>query len=324
MARTIALNELQQLYLTNGQVLSYQHFGQDYTTAPVVVINHPLTANSCVTGTEGWWNDVIGENKTIDTNIYAVICFNIPGNGYDGYFIEDFKHWHTGTVAGYFIAGLRQLGITKVNTLIGGSIGAGIAWEMAALSPKFIEKMIPIGGDWKSSDWMIANTYIQEQILASSPKPIEIARMHAMMCYRTPQSFKLRFNRTINKELGVFNVQSWLMYHGDKLKERFSLQAYKTMNHLLGSIDITRNGKSFEENIQNIQSEIHIVSIDSDLFFPLAEDIETVTLAQKAGVKIKHHVIESEFGHDAFLMEPKKVKVILENILNPKVPTYES
>ena len=187
---------------------------------------------------------------------------------------------------------------------------------MAALSPQFIEKMIPIGGDWKSSDWMIANTYIQKQILDSSPKPIEIARMHAMMCYRTPQSFKLRFNRTTNKELGVFNVQSWLMYHGDKLKERFSLQAYKTMNHLLGSIDITRNGKSFEENIQNIQSAIHIVSIDTDLFFPLSEDLETVTLAQKAGVKIKHHMIESEFGHDAFLMEPKKVKVILENILN--------
>jgi len=316
MTATLVLNELQQLRLTNGQVLSYQHFGQDYTTAPVIVINHPLTANSCVSGPEGWWNDVIGENKTIDTNTYAVICFNIPGNGYDGHFIEDFKHWHTGTVAGYFIAGLRQLGIKKVNTLIGGSIGAGIAWEMVALSPQFIEKMIPIGGDWKSSDWMIANTYIQKQILDSNPKPIEIARMHAMMCYRTPKSFKLRFNRTINKELGVFNVQSWLMYHGDKLKERFSLQAYKTMNHLLGSIDITRNGKSFEENIQNIQSEIHIVSIDSDLFFPLDEDIETVTLAQKAGVKIKHHVIESEFGHDAFLMEPKKVKVILEKILN--------
>ncbi len=315
MKTALAQNQLRELCLTNGQVLSYQHFGQDYTTAPVVVINHPLTANSCVTGPEGWWIDLVGADKTIDTNRYAVICFNIPGNGFDGHFIEDFKHWHTGTVAGYFIAGLRQLGIKQVHTLVGGSIGAGIAWEMVALSPQFIERMIPVGGDWKSSDWMIANTYIQQQILESSPKPIEIARMHAMMCYRTPQSFKLRFNRTINQELGVFNVESWLSYHGNKLKERFSLQAYKTMNHLLGSIDITRNGKSFEENIQNIQSEIHIVSIDSDLFFPLSEDIETVSLAQKAGVKIKHHIIESAFGHDAFLMEPKKVKVILDSIL---------
>ena len=315
MDQIIVHNELQKIRLSNGQVLSYQHFGQDLLSAPVIVINHPLTANSCVTGPEGWWSDVVGYDKTIDLATYAVICFNIPGNGYDGSFIEDYTHWHTGTVAGYFIAGLRQLGVKKVHTLIGGSIGAGIAWEMAALSPNFIGKLIPIAGDWKSTDWMIGTTYIQQQILKSSPKPVEIARMHAMMCYRTPQSFKLRFNRTRNKELGVFNVESWLMYHGDKLKQRFSLEAYKTMNHLLSSIDITRNAKSFEENIQNIQSKIHIISIDSDLFFPLSEDLETVTFAQNAGVKIKHHIINSEFGHDAFLMESKKVKTILENIL---------
>ena len=53
MTATLVHNELQQLRLTNGQVLSYQHFGQDYTTAPVIVINHPLTANSCVSGPEG-------------------------------------------------------------------------------------------------------------------------------------------------------------------------------------------------------------------------------------------------------------------------------
>lgn len=316
MTATLVHNELQYLRLTNGQVLSYQHFGQDYRTAPVVVINHPLTANSNVSGPEGWWNDLIGEYKCIDTTRYAVICFNIPGNGYDGTFLEDYRHWHTGTVAGYFISGLRQLGIAKVELLIGGSIGAGIAWEMAALSPNFIDKMIPIAGDWKSSDWMIANTFIQKQILESKPQPIEIARMHAMMCYRTPASFKLRFDRTINKEQGVFNVVSWLKYHGDKLKERFSLKAYKTMNHLLGSIDITRNGKSFQENIQNIQTEIHILSIDSDLFFPMSEDEETVSQAQKAGVKIQHHIIESAFGHDAFLMEPKKIRAILSQLIN--------
>ena len=139
--------------------------------------------------------------------------------------------------------------------------------------------------------------------------------MHAMMCYRTPESFKPRFNRTKNKELGIYNVESWLLYHGEKLNERFELQAYKTMNHLLGRIDITRNGKSFEENIQGIQSEIHIVSIDSDLFFPLSEDSQWV-LAKSAGVNIEHISSKAPYGHDAFLMEPKKVRVILEKIIN--------
>lgn len=316
MFDTPVKSKLQRICLSNGQELSFQHFGQDYLSAPVVVVNHPLTANSALTDQNGWWTDIVGEKKTIDTQTYAVIAFNIPGNGYDGNFIQDFSNWHTGTVAGIFCAGLRHLGIERVHTLIGGSIGAGIAWEMAALYPDFIQRLVPIAGDWKSSDWMIANTFIQKHILDSNPQPVEIARMHAMMCYRTPESFKLRFNRTQNKERGMFNVQSWLLYHGEKLEQRFDLQAYKAMNHLLGSIDITRNGKSFEENIKDIQSEIHIVSIDSDLFFPLSEDIETLAMAKKVGANIKHHIIESVFGHDAFLMETKKVKAILNQIMN--------
>lgn len=308
-------NQLQRLRLTNGQNLSFQHFGCDYTTAPVVVINHPLTANSNVTGHNGWWNDLVGENKPIDTNRFAIIAFNIPGNGYDGTLIEDYAHWHTGTIAGIFCAGLRELGIQKIQTLIGGSIGAGIAWEMAALYPDFIQRLVPIAGDWKSSDWMIATTFIQKQILHGNFKPIEIARMHAMMCYRTPESFKRRFDRSKNKERGMFNVETWLDYHGEKLADRFKLQAYKTMNHLLGSIDITRNGKSFAENIRDISAEIHIVSIDSDLFFPVSEDFETIAMAKEIGVIIQHHIIESVYGHDAFLMETKKVKQILKSIL---------
>ena len=309
-------NKLHYIRLTNGQELSFQHFGCDYTIAPVVVVNHPLTANSNLIGPNGWWNDLVGENKPIDTKRFAIIAFNIPGNGYDGILIEDYTHWHTGTIAGIFCAGLRQLGIQKIHTLIGGSIGAGIAWEMAALYPDFIERLVPIAGDWKSSDWMIATTFIQKQILEGNHKPIEIARMHAMMCYRTPQSFKQRFNRTQHKERGMFNVETWLDYHGEKLANRFQLQAYKTMNHLLGSIDITRNGKSFAENIADISSEIHIVSIDSDLFFPLSEDLETIAMAKEIGVNIQHHLIESIYGHDAFLMEFKKVHQILKKILH--------
>jgi homoserine O-acetyltransferase len=176
------------------------------------------------------------------------------------------------------------------------------------LFPNFITNLIPVGGDWKATDWMIANTFLQKQILATNPKPLEIARMHAMLCYRTPESFKLRFNRTVNKDLGVFNVESWLMYHGEKLTERFQLQAYKTMNHVLGSIDITRNGKSFEEIVQTIKATIYI--------FPLSEDQETVRRAAAIGVTINHQTIHSDYGHDAFLMESEKVIPLIHPIFN--------
>ena len=75
--------------LENGKHRSYiplffQTFGQQLGTAPIVVVNHALTGNSTVTGENGWWNDLIGENKTIDTKFFTIIAFNIPGNGYDG------------------------------------------------------------------------------------------------------------------------------------------------------------------------------------------------------------------------------------------------
>ena len=106
------------------------------------------------------------------------------------------------------------------------------------------------------------------------------------------------------------------MHHGKKLTERFQLQAYKTMNHVLGSIDITRNGESFEEIIQSIKASIHIFSIDSDLFFPLSEDQETVRRAAAVGVIINHQTIHSDYGHDAFLMESEKVVPLLHPIFN--------
>lgn len=316
MDTTLLNNGINQLTLNSGVKLSFQSFGQDYLNAPVVLVNHPLTGDSRVTGEFGWWQHLIGEGKTIDTSKFAIISFNIPGNGFDGILINDFEQWNTGTIADFFYEGLRQLGIGHLHTAIGGSLGAGIAWELAAKFPNFITHLIPVGGDWKSSDWMIANTFLQKQILATNPKPLEIARMHAMLCYRTPESFKLRFNRSVNEKLSVFNVESWLTHHGEKLKERFQLQAYKTMNHLLGSIDITRNGKSFEEIVQSITASIHILSIDSDLFFPLSEDLETVERAKKVGVKINHQIIHSKYGHDAFLMESEKVIPLLHSIYN--------
>jgi len=100
--------------LENGKLqkkisLFYQVFGQPIGTAPVVVVNHALTGNSNVTGKKGWWNELIGENKTIDTNAYTVIAFNIPGNGFDGNddnLIENYKDYSVTDVAKFFWKGL--------------------------------------------------------------------------------------------------------------------------------------------------------------------------------------------------------------------------
>ncbi|MEH6682387.1 MAG: bifunctional aspartate kinase/homoserine dehydrogenase I [Sediminicola sp.] len=296
--------------------LSYQLFGPELHTAPIVMVNHALTGNSDVAGEKGWWSALIGEGKCIDTKKYTVCCFNVPGNGYDGFVIENYKDFVARDMAQIFLMGLEALGINKLYALIGGSLGGGIAWEMAALNPGLTQHLIPVASDWKSTDWLIANCQIQEQFLINSKHPVQDARMHAMLCYRTPESFKERFQRSTNMELQVFNVESWLLHHGNKLQERFQLSAYKLMNQLLKTIDVTRNGEEAFLKLQKSDTNIHIIGVDSDLFFTAKENKETFRQWAQANSKVTYGEIHSLHGHDAFLIEFDQVQELLKGIFD--------
>ena len=294
--------------------LSYQVFGLPLHTAPIVLVNHALTGNSQVVGDNGWWNDLIGVNKTIDITKYTVLAFNVPGNGFDGAVIENYLDFTARDIARIFIKGIQLLEVTKLYAIIGGSVGGGIAWEMVALEPTITQKLIPIATDWKATDWLIANCFLQEQILNNSSKPIQDARVHAMLCYRTPESFATKFQRTTNEELAIFNVESWLFHHGEKLQQRFQLASYKMMNQLLKTIDITRNRSSFENTIETVEAEIHIIAINSDLFFTASENKATFEIVQKQNKKVSYQEIVSIHGHDAFLIEYKQLHNLLQDI----------
>lgn len=301
---------------SQGISLTYQLFGRELHSAPVVLVNHALTGNSNVAGENGWWSSLIGEGKCIDTNNYTVLAFNIPGNGYDGFVIENYKEYVAGDIARIFLLGLEQLGVHRLFAIIGGSLGGGIAWEMAALNPDLTEHLIPIASDWKSTDWLIANCQIQEQILRNSRQPVHDARMHAMLCYRTPESFKQRFQRSTNEELQVFNVESWLTHHGKKLQERFQLSAYKLTNQLLKTIDINREGNHRFDNLKNSETNIHIVGVDSDLFFTASENRETFKQLAQSKANVTYGEIQSVHGHDAFLMEYEQLEKLLKNLFD--------
>ena len=293
--------------------LSYQLFGLELGTAPVVLVNHALTANSSVAGETGWWNQVIGKNKTIDTAKFTIIAFNIPGNGYDGLLINNYKDFVAKDIANMFLLALKKIGICKLHAIIGGSLGGGIAWEMAVLNPAIAEHIIPIAADWKSTDWLIANCFIQEQFLLNSKNPVHDARMHAMMCYRTPKSYKAKFNRSIHEELKIFNIESWLSHHGKKLQDRFQLSAYKMMNHLLRTIEAT-DSENYLDNLSKIRAQIHMVAIDSDLFFLAQENKEIFKELSKASVEVFYNEIVSIHGHDALLIEFDQLDKILRPI----------
>lgn len=302
--------------------LSYQLFGKPLHQAPIVLVNHALTGNSNVAGETGWWSDLIGESKCIDTNTYTILAFNIPGNGYDGFTIDNYKDFVARDIAKIFLAGLQLLKIEKLFAIIGGSLGGGIAWEMAVLNPKITQHLIPVATDWKSTDWLIANCQIQERILLNSKDPVHDARMHAMLTYRTPESFKERFQRTTNEELQVFNVESWLLHHGRKLQERFQLSAYQLMNQLLKTIDVTRGRKELLHVLESIDANIHIIGVDSDLFFSPSENRETYKQLAQANANVTYGEIHSKHGHDAFLIEFDQLEKLLSGIFSK--PTKNS
>jgi homoserine O-acetyltransferase len=300
--------------------LSYQTFGKTLYDAPIVLVNHALTANSNVIGKQGWWNDLIGDHKCIDTKSYTVLAFNIPGNGFDNKsenLIENYKDFTARDIAKLFDLGLEQLKIEQLFAVIGGSVGGAIAWELAALKPDLIAHLIPVATDWKSTDWLIANCHIQDAILNHSSQPLADARMHAMTLYRTPESLTQKFERT-KKTNALFNIESWLNYHGHNLNNRFNLSAYKMMNQILRTIDITEGRNDFLDVASKITSSIHLITINSDLFFKAEENWNTYLALKSVKKNVTIHEIKSIHGHDAFLIEFDQLARFLKPIFKIK------
>lgn len=294
--------------------ISYQVFGKELGSAPVILVNHALTGNSLVSGINGWWSEIIGLEKPIDTSKYSVLCFNIPGNGFNENNFDFNLDLNLGDIALLFVKAIDQLKLAKLHAIIGGSIGGCLTWEMIALKNDLASIIIPVAADWKASDWLIANTFLQERILKNSRDPVSDARIHAMTFYRSPKSLNTRFTRTKNLDKNMYNVESWLIHHGEKLRQRFSLKSYLFMNKLLSSTDITRDGESFINKISKIKSSIHLISVDSDIFFLPNEDHETYLIAKKNNLDISNHIIKSIHGHDAFLIETKQISDIFTKI----------
>jgi homoserine O-acetyltransferase len=301
--------------------LSYQIFGQALGSSPIIVVNHALLGNSNIAGKEGWWDAIVGEDKSIDTNYFTIIAFNIPGNGYDNdvtNLIDSYRDYTVRDIARIFWKGLSFLKIENIHALIGISLGGAIAWEMAVLQPDKIDNLIPIATDWKATDWVIANVLIQDQILKNSDDPLVDARLHATLLYQTPEYVNQRFQKEKLDAVSSLQIEYWLLDYGYKLKKQYRLAAYKLMNHLLKTNDITRNRKDFLSVAVTIQANIHLVTVDRDCLFIADETRKTYRGLINIKKNVFYHQIQSIHGHDAFLIEINQ----LSNILNPILNNY--
>lgn len=289
--------------------LSYQLFGKDLFSAPIILVNHALTGNSNVSGEKGWWKQLVGEHQVIDTEQYTVLCFNIPGNGFDDFFIDECEDFTPSDIANIFLKGLEILNIKSLHAIIGGSLGGGIGWEMLVKKPHLAEIFIPVACDFKTHDWLHAQCLVQKFLLNQNDEPLQKARIHAMLCYRTPESLNNRFQNRYSEEKQRLESEDWLVYHGKALNERFSLKSYKLMNHLLMNINAN------EEHLEKIQARMHMISVDTDLFFPASEIRMCFEKLKEKNKDVFYHEITSVHGHDAFLMEYKQLNTIIKNIL---------
>lgn len=302
--------------------LSFQFFGRSPYNSPVVLVNHALTGNSEVTGPHGWWSEIVGKEKIINLNQYAVIAFDIPGNGFGQKPVRlqvDYRLIDVQTVADLYWKSLDKLGINRLFAVIGGSLGGSIAWEMAVQRPDSIDHLLPVACNLMASDWLIGNVIVQEEILKNSESPVETARKHALLLYRTPQSLKLKFKNRINEIGNKYAVESWLNHHGASLKNRFSKESYLLVNHLLKTIGQNLTEEKVLAFASETRTKIHLIAIDSDYMFTKEEQLDLYRLIRRKKYDISYYEIESVHGHDAFLIEYEQLKGLLRNVFEPKI-----
>ncbi len=299
--------------------LTYQIFGKALGTAPIVLVNHALTGNSEVTGENGWWREIIGNDKIIDLKKFTVLAFNIPGNGFDevaSNLLTNYREFTLRDIAKIYELGLRNLEISKIFVGIGGSIGGALLWEQAILDPDLFENIIPVAADYKATPWIMALSKVQDQILNNSVNPVADARMHAMTFYRSPESFISKFSLAQNQKRAIGGIEDWLEFHGKKLKRRYHLESYKLVNHLLATSDISQGNGNHLNAASKITGDIHIITINSDGLYTAIENWDTYVNLSLIKKNISIHEIRSIHGHDAFLIETSQVASFLDPIFN--------
>ncbi|HET8859703.1 homoserine O-acetyltransferase family protein [Marivirga sp.] len=319
-----------QFQLESGKILQgariyYEVLGEISLNKEVVWICHAFTGSATV---KDWWPSLFHENGGfIKADKHVVVCANILGSCY-GSTGPDAINPQTGKVYGNDFPELKNrdvikalidlrkaLHISKINYLIGGSMGGQQALEWSLFEPEVILNQILIASNAKHSAWGIAFNELQRQALAiglndsdeDRQKSLALARSIAMVSYRSYSDFeKNQAGKNVNAE---WNVTSYLNYQGKKFIGRFNSHSYIILSKMLDSHDITeiREG-TIKDILATIKAKTLCIGIDSDILFPLEEQkflSENIPYA-------KLEVIESLKGHDAFLIEGNLISDFIE------------
>jgi len=305
------------LTLECGEILKnitigYSTFGKlndDKTN--VVWVFHALTGNS---NPLEWWSGLFGKDKFFDPDKYFIVCANMLGSCYGSSQPENFEFplvTITDMVKAHKIL-KSHLGIEKIWLGIGGSMGGQQLLEWAVEEPSLFEIIVPLATNTVHSPWGIAFNEAQRMALAhpDPKKGMETARAIGMLSYRHYNTFELT-QKDGDHRFNDFSASSYLHYQGNKLSKRFSPFSYFYLSKAMDNHDLGRNFNNVEEALDRIESRCISIGIDTDILFPVVEQKRIAKGIKNSSINI----ISSEYGHDGFLIETKKIAEIIDKEL---------
>lgn len=325
------------LTLENGEVLpeltvAYSTAG---TLAPdksnVIWVCHALTADSRV---DEWWLHTVEQGRFLDPERWFVICANILGSHYGTTgplsinpqtgrkWYGDFPQFTVRDIVACHRRLAQRLGIGQVELLIGSSIGGFQALEWVVQCPDFARKAAFIATTVRSDAWAIAFSESQRMAIEADASfgqhsdnageaGMAAARSIALLSYRGRPAYNLTQDEPVTDKLSGFRATTYQQHQGEKLRRRFNAYSYYRLSQAVDSHNLARGRGSIEEVLKGIKAKCLVVAITSDILFPpSAHEIMVRNIPD-----VEYRTIDSEFGHDGFLVEYELLDKIIKDFM---------
>ena len=297
----------------------------------VIWVCHALTANS---NFSEWWSGFV--ERVYDPSQYFIICVNMLGGCYGSTGPlsknpEDGKPYFHGfpsltnrdIVRGFEL--LRQhLEINRIHTLMGSSMGGQQALEWSIMHPHLVENLILIGTNAFHSPWGVAFNESQRMAIELDPtwqQPVpeagmngmKVARSTALLSYRNYQCYMLTQKEDNDQVTDNFKASSYQQYQGLKLYKRFNAYTYWFLSKAMDSHNVGRGRESVTAALAKVKAKTTLIGIRTDVLFPLTEQRFMAMHIERSS----YHEIDSDFGHDGFLLELDQLSDIINGNRKP-------
>jgi len=336
--------------------LAYETIGElNAERTNAVLILHAFSGDSHVAGylheddeRPGWWDNMVGPGKPIDTDRYFVICSNILG-GCSGSTGPSSLNPATGKPYGLGFPMvtikdmvraqkhlLDHLGIAKLMSLIGGSVGGMQVLRWCADYPTMVGSAIPLATTTRHSAQAIAFNEVARQAIMADPDwnngdyyagpgpthGLAVARMIGHVTYLSDESMREKFGRRLHRSAlsfdftGDFQVESYLHHQGKKFVDRFDANSLLYITKAADYFDLERGGGNLLINEALADVPFLVVSFTSDWLYPTYQSRDIVSALKKNGSDVSFCEIEAQWGHDAFLVPNPRLDRLISGFLD--------